>query len=86
MPFVWTAPSHIFEFPRNSSSALGLGALAFYRREIEWHANSNAGIMALTRQPIGKLRDDSDLRPIFITAYRGAPKAWVPADEFLSRR
>ena len=25
MPFVWSAPSHIFEFPRNSSNALGLG-------------------------------------------------------------
>jgi hypothetical protein len=23
MPFVWSAPSHIFEFPRNSSNALG---------------------------------------------------------------
>jgi 2-dehydropantoate 2-reductase len=30
---------------------------------------SNASITALTRQPIGKLRDDSDLRPIFIAAY-----------------
>jgi 2-dehydropantoate 2-reductase len=28
--------------------------------------------MALTRQPIGKLRDDSDLRPIFMAAYREA--------------
>jgi 2-dehydropantoate 2-reductase len=33
---------------------------------------TNAGITALTRQPIGKLRDDSDLRPIFIAAYREA--------------
>jgi 2-dehydropantoate 2-reductase len=31
---------------------------------------SNAGIMALTRQPIGKLRDDPDLRPIFLAAYK----------------
>jgi len=31
---------------------------------------SNAGIMALARQPIGQLRDDPDLRPIFIAAYR----------------
>src|SRR5450631_4555367 len=31
---------------------------------------SNASIMALARQPIGKLRDDPDLRPIFIAAYR----------------
>ncbi len=30
----------------------------------------NASIMALARQPIGKLRDDPDLRPIFIAAYR----------------
>ena len=33
---------------------------------------SNASITALTRQPIGKLRDDSDLRPIFMSAYREA--------------
>jgi 2-dehydropantoate 2-reductase len=33
---------------------------------------SNASITALARQPIGKLRDDSDLRPIFIAAYREA--------------
>jgi Ketopantoate reductase len=26
--------------------------------------------MALARQPIGRLRDDPDLRPIFIAAYR----------------
>jgi 2-dehydropantoate 2-reductase len=31
---------------------------------------SNSGIMALSRQPIGKLRDDPDMRPIFIAAYR----------------
>jgi 2-dehydropantoate 2-reductase len=31
---------------------------------------SNAGIMALARQPIGQLRDDPDLRPIFKAAYR----------------
>jgi 2-dehydropantoate 2-reductase len=30
----------------------------------------NASIMALARQPIGRLRDDPDLRPIFIAAYR----------------
>src|SRR5450631_3679116 len=30
----------------------------------------NAGIMALARQPIGKLRDDPDVRPIFLAAYR----------------
>ncbi len=30
---------------------------------------SNAGIMALARQPIGKLRDDPDLRPIFLATY-----------------
>jgi 2-dehydropantoate 2-reductase len=33
---------------------------------------SNAGVMALTRQPIGKLRDDPDLRPIFAAAYKEA--------------
>jgi len=32
----------------------------------------NASVMALARQPIGKLRDDPDLRPIFIAAYREA--------------
>jgi 2-dehydropantoate 2-reductase len=32
----------------------------------------NASITALARQPIGKLRDDSDLRPMFIAAYREA--------------
>jgi 2-dehydropantoate 2-reductase len=31
---------------------------------------SNAGMMALARQPIGKLRDDPDLRPIFLAAYQ----------------
>jgi 2-dehydropantoate 2-reductase len=31
---------------------------------------SNASMMAATRQPIGKLRDDPDLRPIFVAAYR----------------
>jgi 2-dehydropantoate 2-reductase len=30
---------------------------------------SNASLMAATRQPIGKLRDDPDLRPIFLAAY-----------------
>jgi len=30
----------------------------------------NASIMALARQPIGRLRDDPDLRPIFIAAYQ----------------
>ena len=33
---------------------------------------ANASITALARQPIGKLRDDSDLRPIFMSAYREA--------------
>jgi 2-dehydropantoate 2-reductase len=31
---------------------------------------SNASMMAATRQPIGKLRDDPDLRQIFTAAYR----------------
>jgi 2-dehydropantoate 2-reductase len=31
---------------------------------------SNASMMAATRQPIGKLRDDPDLRPIFQAAYQ----------------
>src|SRR4051794_15232512 len=31
---------------------------------------SNASMMSATRQPIGKLRDDPDLRPIFVAAYR----------------
>jgi 2-dehydropantoate 2-reductase len=31
---------------------------------------SNASMMAATRRPIGKLRDDPDLRPIFVSAYR----------------
>jgi 2-dehydropantoate 2-reductase len=31
---------------------------------------SNASMMAATRQPIGKLRDDPDLRPIFVAAYK----------------
>jgi 2-dehydropantoate 2-reductase len=31
---------------------------------------SNASMMAATRQPIGKLRDDPDLRPLFVSAYR----------------
>jgi 2-dehydropantoate 2-reductase len=33
---------------------------------------ANASIMALARQPIGRLRDDPDLRPIFIAAYQEA--------------
>ena len=31
---------------------------------------SNAGMMSLARQPIGNLRDDPDMRPIFMAAYR----------------
>ena len=30
----------------------------------------NAGMMALARQPIGRLRDDPDMRPIFLAAYQ----------------
>jgi 2-dehydropantoate 2-reductase len=33
---------------------------------------SNASITAVTRQPLGKLRDDPDLRPIFIAAWQEA--------------
>jgi 2-dehydropantoate 2-reductase len=31
---------------------------------------TNAGITAATRQPIGKLREDSDIRPVMISAFR----------------
>ena len=31
---------------------------------------SNAGMMSLARQPIGALRDDPDMRPIFRAAYQ----------------
>jgi 2-dehydropantoate 2-reductase len=31
---------------------------------------ANSGIMSLARQPIGKLRDDPDLKPIFRAAYQ----------------
>jgi 2-dehydropantoate 2-reductase len=31
---------------------------------------SNAGMMALSRQPIGWLRDDPDMQPIFVAAYQ----------------
>jgi 2-dehydropantoate 2-reductase len=31
---------------------------------------SNAGLMALARQPIGKLRDDPDMGPIFVKAWQ----------------
>jgi 2-dehydropantoate 2-reductase len=31
---------------------------------------SNAGMMALSRQPLGKLRDDPDMAPIFRAAYQ----------------
>jgi 2-dehydropantoate 2-reductase len=30
---------------------------------------SNAGMMSLARQPIGNLRDDPDMKPIFLAAY-----------------
>src|SRR4030088_1128390 len=33
---------------------------------------SNAGMMSLARQPIGNLRDDPDMRPIFLAAYKEA--------------
>jgi 2-dehydropantoate 2-reductase len=33
---------------------------------------SNASIMALARQPIGKMRDDPEMRPIFTAAYQEA--------------
>ena len=31
---------------------------------------SNASVVALARQPLGKLRDDPDIRPLFIAAYQ----------------
>jgi 2-dehydropantoate 2-reductase len=31
---------------------------------------SNAGMMSLARQPIGALRDDPDMQPLFMAAYR----------------
>ncbi len=31
---------------------------------------TNASVTALTRQPIGKLRDDPDMKPQFIAAYK----------------
>src|SRR3954453_23594637 len=31
---------------------------------------SNAGMMALSRQPIGKLREDPDVRPLLLSAWR----------------
>jgi 2-dehydropantoate 2-reductase len=42
---------------------------------------SNASVVALARQRLGKLRDDPDIRPLFIAAYQetfnvGLPKAW----------
>ena len=33
---------------------------------------ANAGLMSLARQPIGRLRDDPDMREIFVAAYREA--------------
>jgi 2-dehydropantoate 2-reductase len=33
---------------------------------------TNAGMMSLARQPIGALRDDPDMRPIFMAAYQEA--------------
>src|ERR1700712_4583774 len=33
---------------------------------------SNASMMSLSRQPIGNLRDDPDMRPIFLAAYKEA--------------
>jgi 2-dehydropantoate 2-reductase len=33
---------------------------------------SNSGATALSRQPIGKLRDDPDIRPVLLAAYREA--------------
>jgi 2-dehydropantoate 2-reductase len=49
---------------------------------------TNASITAATRQPIGKLRDDPDLRPIFIAAVKEiidvgrSKKIALPADAF----
>lgn len=49
---------------------------------------TNASITAATRQPIGKLKDDPDLRPIFIAAVKEiidigrARKIALPADAF----
>jgi 2-dehydropantoate 2-reductase len=31
---------------------------------------ANAGMTALARQPIGRLRDDPDIRPIFLAAFQ----------------
>lgn len=47
---------------------------------------TNASVMALTRRPIGELRDDPDIRPHFIAAYQEvidvgrASGATLPAD------
>ena len=51
---------------------------------------SNAGIMSLARQPIGPLRDDPDLRPIFKAAYQetievGRAKGVTLPDDALER-
>jgi 2-dehydropantoate 2-reductase len=49
---------------------------------------TNAGLTAATRQPIGQLRDDPDIRPIFIAAIKEvielgrAAKIALPADAF----
>jgi len=40
---------------------------------------SNASVMALARQPIGRLRDDPDLRPIFLAAWQERSMSAAPA-------
>ena len=36
--------------------------------------STNAGITAATRQPIGKLRDDPDIRPVMMAAFAGSDR------------
>ena len=49
---------------------------------------ANASITAVTRQPIGKLRDDPDVRAVFVAAWREtidvgrARGVALPADAF----
>ena len=47
---------------------------------------SNASIMALTRLPVGKLRDDPDIAPWFTTAYEEVAAVGRAAGVALARR
>src|ERR1700687_4421137 len=76
MPFVWSAPSHIFEFPRNSSNALGS---ALRRKGQQSSALPRPSRFSIIEEyaefETGKGADALDRRPQLAAALAAARKA-----------